>query len=434
MKELVCKFGGSSLADAKKIMQVAKIVSNNGSRFVVVSAPGKRNKDDIKITDMLISCQKKAKNGENFDEEFELLSKRFIDLDETLGTKIDIKILLDEFYKEIKFGTTTDFVASRGEYFSAKIVSKYLGYNFLDAKDFITFSEEGKVDLETSRVKFISRTNKKDKYVIPGFYGADSNGIVKIFSRGGSDITGAVVAVLCGARVYENWTDVDGFLECDPRFSKNPKLIGKISYAELRELSYSGANVLHPDCTKFLRENNIILNLRNTFNPACKGSFIMPKCKQKKLTGIAGQKGFCIISFEKFNINSSLSSLASVSNVFAKYGVHIEHIPTGIDNISVVAMETGMNDEILEKIVRELSNILVFDSVRVVKGIALVSVVGATFDRKMEKNVFDEIYSLGTKIYMLNKSARGLSIIFGFPQKDFERVLKTLHRNLFCSD
>ncbi len=434
MKELVCKFGGSSLADAKKVLQVAKIVNNSGARFVVVSAPGKRNKDDIKITDTLISCQKKAQNGENFDKDFELLSERFVELDRTLGTKLDIKTLLDEFYEKIKFGATADFVASRGEYFSAKIVSKYLGYNFLDAKDFITFLADGKVDLETSKVKFISRTNKTDKYVIPGFYGADAKGNVKIFSRGGSDITGAVVAVLCGARVYENWTDVDGFLECDPRFSKNPKLIGKISYAELRELSYAGANVLHPDCTKFLRENNIILNLRNTFNPTCKGSFIMPKCKQKKLTGIAGQKGFCIVSFEKFNINSSLSNLSNVSNIFAKYGVAVEHIPTGVDNISVVARESGLSDEILTKIAGEMKDILSPDSVRVVRGVALVSVVGATFDRKTEKNVFDEIYSLGTKIYMLNKSTRGLSIIFGFPQKDFERVLKTLHKNLFCSD
>lgn len=434
MKELVCKFGGSSLADAKSVLQVAKIVSVSPARFVVVSAPGKRNKQDIKITDTLISCQNKAKNNENFDKEFEFFAKRMTELDTTLGTRLDIKNMLDSFYEEIKSGATMDYVASRGEYFSAKIVSKYLGYKFLDAKDFITFADNGKVDLETSKMKFISRTNKTDKYIIPGFYGADAKGNVKVFSRGGSDITGAVVSVLCGAKVYENWTDVDGFLECDPRFSKNPKLIGKISYAELRELSYAGANVLHPDCTRFLRENNIVLNLRNTFNPACKGSFIMPKCKQKKLTGIAGQKGFCIVSFEKFNINSSLGNLSEVSSIFEKHGVSLEHIPTGIDNISVVAREVGLNDEVLAEIVKEISLALSPDSVRVTRDVALVSVVGATFDRKVERKVFDEIYSLGTKIYMLNKSTQGLSVIFGFPQKDFERVLKTLHKNLFCND
>ncbi len=434
MKELVCKFGGSSLADAKSVLQVAKIVSVSSARFVVVSAPGKRNKQDIKITDTLILCQNKAKNNENFDKEFDFFAKRMVELDLTLGTRLDIKAMLDTFYNEIKSGATLDYVASRGEYFSAKIVSKYLGYKFLDAKDFITFADNGKVDLETSKMKFISKTNKTDKYIIPGFYGADAKGNVKVFSRGGSDITGAVVSVLCGAKVYENWTDVDGFLECDPRFSKNPKLIGKISYAELRELSYAGANVLHPDCTRFLRENNIVLNLRNTFNPACKGSFIMPKCKQKKLTGIAGQKGFCIVSFEKFNINSSLGKLSEVSSIFAKHGAPMEHVPTGIDNISVVAREVGLSDEILAEIVREVSLVLSPDSVRITHNVALVSVVGATFDRKTERKVFDEIYSLGTKIYMLNKSTQGLSVIFGFPQKDFERVLKTLHKNLFCND
>ncbi|MGN0798595.1 MAG: aspartate kinase [Christensenellales bacterium] len=432
MKELVCKFGGSSLADANRVMQVAKIVNNSPARFVVVSAPGKRNKQDIKITDILLSCYKKAEAKESFDVEFNLFATRMEELDKELGTGINIREMLKNFYTEIAGGATESYVASRGEYFSAKIVSKYLGYNFLDAKDFITFSSNGKVDFEISKMKFVSHTNNWDKYVIPGFYGADANGNVKIFSRGGSDITGAVVAVLCGAKVYENWTDVDGFLQCDPRFSKNPKLIAKISYAELRELSYAGANVLHPDCTRFLRENNIVLNLRNTFNPTCKGSFIMPKCKQKKLTGIAGQKGFCIISFEKFNINSSLNFVWEVYNAFAKNGVGVEHIPTGIDNISVVARQNEITDDKLKKIVEQISQKCALDGVSITKDVALVSVVGAMLNQKTERNVIEQIYTLGTKIFMLNKSTQGLSIIFAFPQKDFEKVLKTLHKNLFC--
>ena len=433
MKELVCKFGGSSLSDAKNILQVAKIAQKSKARFVVVSAPGKRNKQDIKITDTLIACYNRAKTGENFDEEFELFAKRFEEINLTLGTNIDLQPMLVQFYNEIKSGATFDYVASRGEFFSAQIIGKYLGYKFLDAKDFVTFANDDKIDLEMSRIKFISRTNATDRYVIPGFYGADKSGKIKVFSRGGSDISGAVVAVLCGAKIYENWTDVDGFLECDPRFSKNPKMISKISYAQLRELSYAGANVLHSDCTRFLRENNIVLNLRNTFNPACKGSFIMPKCKQKKLTGIAGQKGFCIISFEKFNINSSLGCLCDVAKIFSKYGINVEHVPTGIDNISVVAREQTLTDKTLAKAIREVSGVISPDSVRITKDVALVSVVGAMFDKKTEQKVFDQIYSLKTKIFLLNKSTQGLSVIFAFPQADFERVLTRLHKNLFCS-
>lgn len=432
IKEIVCKFGGSSLADATRVMQVARIVCGSPARFVVVSAPGKRDKQDIKITDVLLSCYKKAEAKENFDKKFNLFANRMKELDKELGTSIGIDKLLNNFYEEIRSGVSESYVASRGEYFSANIVAKYLGYKFLDAKDFITFDKQDKVDLEISRIKFASITNSWDKYVIPGFYGADVNGNIKIFSRGGSDITGAVVAVLCGAKIYQNWTDVDGFLQCDPRFSKNPKLIAKISYAELRELSYAGANVLHPDCTRFLRENNIVLNLRNTFNPACKGSFIMPKCKQKKLTGIAGQKGFCIISFEKFNINSSLGFVSEIYNIFAQNGVGVEHIPTGIDNISVVVRQSDITEEKLSKIGEQISQKWTLDRISVVREVALVSVVGAMLNKKAERKVMEQIYSLGTKVFMLNKSTQAMSIIFAFPQKDFEKVLGTLHKNLFC--
>lgn len=437
MADIVCKFGGTSLACSDNILKVRDIVKNNNKRFVIVSAPGKRNKDDIKITDTLIKCFNLSKSGQDFSEYFSLLVNRYE------GIKKELNVLdldLSKYYEQLKSSILEhndyDFVVSRGEFFSALIISKFFNYEFLDAASFITFNKSGKVDLVVSKQKFDELTKDGFNYVIPGFYGLDFSGKIKTFSRGGSDVSGAIVAVLSNASVYENWTDVNGFLVADPRLCENPAVIDELNYQELRELSYMGANVLHPDCVRFLRQNNIVLNLRNTFNPTCKGSLIMPDSKKinhKKITGIAGQKGFMIFHIEKFDINESLGIIEIVAKVFKKYNIPIDHIPTGIDTISVIVQKSFITNELKTDIVEEIKKSINPDKLNIIENVSLISVVGTKLieDIELEQEVFKSIYSSNSKIITLNKGAGGISIIFAVPEDNFENTIKHMFNSLF---
>lgn len=437
VKNIVCKFGGTSLACSKNISQVASIVKKAKNRFVVVSAPGKRNSEDIKLTDCLINAFGASSQNKDFEPFFNVFKQRFEEIKKELNvTKLDLTKHYAQLYEALKKHKDYDYVVSRGEFFSALVISKYLGYEFLDAADFITFDKSGNVELKVTKQKFDNFVEKNKCYVIPGFYGKTLKGKIKTFSRGGSDVTGAIVAVLAGCEIYENWTDVDGFLAADPKICKGPELIGELSYHELRELSYMGANVLHPDCVRFLRENNIILNLRNTFNPACKGSLIMPDLKKvshKKLTGIAGQKGFTIIHVEKFDINESLGIIEKIANIFKKYNVSIEHIPTGIDSVSIIVKSHFINatnkDNLLDDIYRQIKP----DRLEVMEEVSLISVVGTKLkqDRLAEKQVFDSLFKTDAKLITLNKGAGGISIIFGVPESQFETTMQSLYNSLF---
>jgi len=437
INNVVCKFGGTSLACSKNISQVADIIKSSKNRFVIVSAPGKRSSDDTKLTDCLINAFGASTQNKDFTPFFNAFKDRFEEIKKDLKVeKLDLTKHYDELYEAIQKHKDYDYVVSRGEFFSALVISKYLGYTFLDAADFITFDKSGNVELNVTKQKFANFNQKGKCFVIPGFYGRTIKGKIKTFSRGGSDVTGAIVAVLAGCSTYENWTDVDGFLAADPKICKNPELINELSYHELRELSYMGANVLHPDCVRFLRENNIILNLRNTFNPTCKGSLIMPDSKKinhKKLTGIAGQKGFTIIHVEKFDINESLGIIEKIANIFKKYNVSIEHIPTGIDSVSIIVkshfINTSNEEELLNDIYRQIKP----DRLEVIPEVSLISVVGTKLkqDRTCEKQVFDSLFKTNASIITLNKGAGGISIIFGVPEAEFDKTMKSLYNSLF---
>ena len=435
--DIVCKFGGTSLANAENIEKVKDIVLSNKKKFVIVSAPGKRDKQDTKITDLLIDCFNLSSQGKSFQFSFNLFRDRFEQIKSNFGlTNLNLEKYYAELESSLKKHNDYDYVISRGEFFSAFIISKILKYEFLDASSFITFNDDGKVELETTKQKFLSLIDKNKNYVIPGFYGSDLTGNVKTFSRGGSDITGAIVACIVGAKTYENWTDVNGFLVADPKLCENPQIIEKLSYHELRELSYMGANVLHPDCVRFLRENDIILNLRNTFNPACKGSFIMPdnvKINHKNLTGIAGQKGFTIIHLEKFAINESLGIIETVANIFKKYNISIEHIPTGIDSVSVIVKSVYISKNNKENLIEDIKREIVPDSFKMIENVALISVVGTKLkdDLLIEKKVFDSVFKAKVNLITLNKGASGLSLIFAVNEADFDSTLKTLYSSLF---
>lgn len=435
-KNIVCKFGGTSLASSENIKKVKDIVLSGNKRFVIVSAPGKRDKNDVKLTDCLINCFNLSKSGEDFSKDFEAFKNRFEEIKKEFNLTIDLTPYFEDLYKNIETHKDYDYVVSRGEFFSARLISLFFGYEFLDAASFITFDKSGKVELESTKQKFNSLIQSKKNYVIPGFYGQDYKGKIKTFSRGGSDVSGAIVAAICDAPVYENWTDVDGFLSADPRLCNNPELIEELSYHELRELSYMGANVLHQDCVRFLRENNIVLNLRNTFNPTCKGSLIMPdsnKIKHKKLTGIAGQKGFTIIHIDKFDINESLGIIEKVANIFKKYNISIEHIPTGIDSVSIIVKSYFVNSTNSKDLLDDIYKQIKPDRLEIIENVALISVVGLLLksNREAEKQVFDSLFKTDAKLITLNKGAGGISIIFGIPESEFEKTIQILYSSLF---
>lgn len=433
---IVCKFGGTSLANSENINKVKNIVLSGKKNFVVVSAPGKRNKQDTKITDLLIECFNLSSEGKNFLAQFELFKQRFEEIKTSFNLSLDLTPYYAKLERAIMEHTNYDYVVSRGEFFSALVIAKILNYEFLDASSFITFNNNGNVELNATKQKFLSLIDNNKCYVIPGFYGANLDGSIKTFSRGGSDITGAIVASIINAKVYENWTDVNGFLVADPKLCENPPIINELSYHELRELSYMGANVLHPDCVRFLRENNIILNLRNTFNPTCKGSFIMPdniKINHKNLTGIAGQKGFTIIHIEKFAINESLGIIETIANIFKKYHVSIEHIPTGIDSVSVIVRSVFVTKDIKANLIEDIKRQIQPDSLKFVENVALISVVGTKLKESLEteKKVFNSVFKANVNLITLNKGANGLSLIFAVNEKDFDCTIQTLYRSIF---
>ena len=300
----VCKFGGTSMANSATITQVADIVrADNERRYVIVSAPGKRTSADIKVTDALYACHRERAEKGSCKEAFAVIRKRFIDIEKELGIDISVSSELDAIEKAIDAGASADYTASRGEYLSARVLAALLGYEFVDTASLIKFDKDGALLLDLSLDNIRDRLASVDRAVLPGFYGTDNENEIKTFSRGGSDISGAIVARAMSASVYENWTDVDGFLTADPRIVKDPDIISCLSYKELRELAYMGAEVLHPESVFPVRTAGIPINIKNTFNPSAAGTMIVPDGKVpaaggQVITGIAGRKGFTIINIE----------------------------------------------------------------------------------------------------------------------------------------
>lgn len=431
----VVKFGGSSLASAEQFEKVGKIIKSDRERkFVVPSAPGKRFKEDTKVTDMLYACYDLAENGKSFNKELNAIKARY---DEIIkGLKLKLK-LDDEFAKleeNFKAKAGSNYAASRGEYLNGIIMADYLGYEFIDSATVIFFDENGDLDAEKTNKIMSERLAKCECAVVPGFYGSRPDGSVKTFSRGGSDITGSIVARAIKADVYENWTDVSGFLITDPRIVDNPKGIEVITYRELRELSYMGAGVFHEDAIFPVRKEGIPINIKNTNAPEDEGTWIVDSTCQKSkytITGIAGKKGFCSINIEKDMMNSEIGFGRRVLQVFEENGISFEHMPSGIDTLTVfVHQDEFMHKE--QKVVAGIHRLAQPDSIEIESDLALIAVVGRGMKaaRGTAGRIFSALAHNNVNVKMIDQGSSELNIIIGVANDDFEAAIQAIY-NIF---
>ncbi len=428
----VLKFGGSSLADASHFRRVAEIVKSDPSRkYVVASAPGKRKGSDTKITDLLYKCHALASNDEDITEVFNEIKQRYIDIIEELGLDLDLSESFEKIRLSVLHSSGRDYVASRGEYLNAKILAKFLGYSFLDAKKVIFFNEDGSFNSEKTNDAMRDALSGRDNAVIPGFYGSMPNGTIKTFSRGGSDITGSIVARAVSATIYENWTDVSGFLMADPRIIDNPEPINTITYKELRELSYMGATVLHEDAIFPVRYSKIPINIKNTNRPEDKGTMIVPETDEigeHIITGIAGRTGFSSITIEKAMMNAELGLGRKVLQVLEENGVSFEHFPSGIDTMTVIVSTKSLQErrgDVLAGICKNVNP----ENVFVEENMALIAVVG----RGMVKakgtaaRIFTALAKAKLNIRMIDQGSSELNIIIGVDANDYISALNAIY-------
>ena len=434
MQVKVVKFGGSSLADAEHFRQVASIIkADPARRFVVPSAPGKRFKDDIKVTDMLYSCYEKIRKHENIDELYEQIKARYNGIIAELGLDFDISGELEYVKNAMMHRSGRDFAASRGEYLNGLILAKYLGYSFIDAENVIFFRENGSFDEEKTNQVLSEELKQRENAVIPGFYGVMPNGTIKTFSRGGSDITGSIVARAAEADLYENWTDVSGFMMADPRIVDNPCAIQTITYRELRELSYMGATVLHEDAIFPVRYAGIPINIRNTNAPEDAGTMIVAETPdydtEKVITGVAGKKGFSVITIEKDMMNSEIGFGRKVLEILEDNEISFEHLPSGIDNMSIVVATDALEDR-REKVVSAINRTVKPDHVSIEDNLALLAVVGRAMVKAKgtAARVFDSISNAGVNIRMIDQGSSEISIIVGVEAHEFNKALEAIYK------
>ncbi len=426
------------MADGNVIKNVKKIIQSDAERrFVVVSAPGKRYSGDIKVTDLLYRCHESLADEANFAKNFAAVRARFTGIVKELGLDFDIESVLDETEKRIKAEQSEDFTASRGEYLNARIFAEVLGAKFIDAENVIFFGEDGALDGDKS-YKAISRAVEGAKIaVFPGFYGSGANGKVKTFSRGGSDITGAVVARAVNASVYENWTDVSGFLACDPRIVDSPVGIKSISYKELRELSYMGANVLHSDSIFPVQKANIPIKIKNTFRPEDEGTAILPVTRYvpcgNTVTGIAGKKNFTVIYIEKAAMNSEVGFIGKVLKVLSDEGMSVEHIPSGIDTMSLVVASDLLEGEKLQRILKGIKAAVEPDDIRVIENIALIATVGHGMSSSVgtSARLFSAIAAADINVKMIDQGSSEINIIVGVKNDDYEKCIRAIYGEFF---
>ena len=431
---IVTKFGGSSLANDEQFHKVRSILELEPTRrYLVPSAPGKRFPDDEKVTDLLYLCHSLASQGEPFEAPFSRIRERYMSIARGLHLQVDIEAHLNEVEKGIVAGKGKDWCASRGEYLCGLLMADYLGWRFLDAADGIVFDEDGRLDDEKTRVKLAAALADGKSTVVPGFYGARENGEVDTFSRGGSDITGALVARAVNADVYENWTDVSGFLMADPRIVESPAEISSITYKELRELSHMGASVLHEDAMFPVHRAGIPTNIRNTNKPYHPGTMISKNAPQEvyvpTITGIAGHKGYSVVAVEKNMMNSEVGFGRKVLQIFEDHGVSFEHMPTGIDSMCVVVNSEALNpwrDEILaeiEALVEGSGSVSVSDNLSII----------ATVGRGMVHNcgtaarLFSAMSRSRINVRMIDQGSSELSIIVGVNDSDFEATINAIY-------
>lgn len=428
----VVKFGGSSLASAEQFKKVGSIIRSDEERkYVVPSAPGKRFKDDTKVTDMLYGCYKLAEEGRDFSAELKAIKERYQEIIDGLELSLSLKEEFHTIEQKFKEKAGSNYAASRGEYLNGIIMAAYLGYEFVDSATVIFFTEEGEFDADKTNKVLSKRLAACERAVIPGFYGALPDGTVKTFSRGGSDVTGSIVAKAVKADVYENWTDVSGFLIADPRIIDNPEGIDTITYRELRELSYMGATVLHEDAIFPVRQEGIPINIRNTNAPEDNGTWIVGSTCQKSkyvITGIAGKKGFCAVNIEKDMMNSEIGFGRKVLQTFEENGISFEHVPSGIDTMTVfVHQDEFMHKE--QKVVAGIHRIANPDSIDIESDLALIAVVGRGMKstRGTAGRIFSALAHSKINVKMIDQGSSELNIIIGVANADFEAAIKAIY-------
>ena len=433
----VTKFGGSSMADAGQYRKIRDILlADPARRVVVVSAAGKRDKNDNKITELLYLCHSHVKYGVDCDRIFQMIASRYIGIRNELGLALAIEPELEALKKSVDAKQVTrEELVSRGEYFSAKLMAAYLGFQFIDAADWVKFNFDGTVDQEKSYEELRSRVTPGVGAVIPGFYGSMPDGTIHTFSRGGSDITGSLAAAALDADVYENWTDVSGILMADPRIVDDPQTIPEVTYDELRELSYSGAQVLHEDAIFPVREKNIPLNIRNTNAPGDAGTMIKESFdgdhdQDRFITGITGKKDFSIISLSKRGMSNQVGVLHKVLTVLVRHNISVDYVPNGIDNVSVVLPTAAIEKE-LYTIMAEIKREAQPDTLDVHHHIAVVAAVGRkmAFRPGISGKIFAALGEAGINIRMINQGPDELNIIFGVDNNDFESAIKVLYNS-----
>ncbi|MCD8011788.1 MAG: aspartate kinase [Lachnospiraceae bacterium] len=430
MKKVV-KFGGSSLASAEQFRKVGAIIhAEKERRYVVPSAPGKRFSGDVKVTDMLYDCYHAA-GRQDISQKIAAIAARYQEIIDGLGLELDLTGEFETIRERFEEQAGSDYAASRGEYLNGLVMSAYLEFPFVDAAEVVCFDEDGVFDPEKTNDVMKARLEGMQTAVIPGFYGAMPDGSIKTFSRGGSDITGSIVARAVHADLYENWTDVSGFLLCDPKIVNDPATIETITYRELRELSYMGATVLHADAIFPLRKEGIPVNIRNTNRPQDPGTLIVENtCRQPNytITGIAGKKGFCAVTIEKDQMNSEIGFGRKVLQVFEENGISFEHVPSGIDTFSVIIHQS----EFMEKeqsVISGLHRAVNPDMLDLESDLALIAVVGRGMRamRGTAGRIFSALAHANINVKMIDQGSSELNIIIGVRDDDFERAIRAIY-------
>ncbi|MDR1028987.1 MAG: aspartate kinase [Clostridiales Family XIII bacterium] len=435
----VAKFGGTSVADANQIRKTGEIIRSDGDRrIVIVSAPGKRFDADNKITDLLYLLKTHMEQNAPYEQVLQIIRDRFLETERELGVRAGVAEEFRVIEARLVEGASADYIASRGEYISAKIVAAYLGFDFVDAAGLVRFGAKGKFLREETKEALGATLSACERAVLPGFYGTRPDGEIKTFSRGGSDITGALAAGAVGADVYENWTDVSGFLMADPRIVANPKAIDVISYKELRELSYMGASVLHENAIYPVRLAGIPINIRNTNRPEDKGTMIVADDiaeeqgrGQRIITGIAGNRDFTVIAIYKNMMSAEVGFIRRVLGILEDYDVSVEHIPSGVDTVSVVIADRYLNGK-LDDIIDDIERKTQADSVEVFENMSLIATVGSgMMSRKgVAASLFAALADAGVNIRMIDQGSSEMNIIVGVENEDFETAIKAIY-NVF---
>jgi len=429
----VAKFGGTSLANAEAFKKVKGIVEQDPERcFVVVSAPGKRDAKDHKVTDLLYACHDRISRGEGFDDLFSLITDRYRSIVSGLELDLNIDGLLNEIYRQIPQQPQPDYAASRGEFLNAVILAAYLGYEFVDAAELVRFNAYGCLDLAATEELIAAKLQPGMRAVIPGFYGLMPDGSIKTFPRGGSDITGSLVARGVKAKVYENWTDVSGFFMVDPRLVENPRPISLITYRELRELAYNGANVLHEAAIYPVSQVGIPINIRNTNCPDHPGTLIVKTVDDpddsRDIIGVAGQKDFVIIQVEKALMHSEMGFVRRLLSILEELRISFSHMPSGIDMVSLVILRSELNGK-LDRVIELIYERLQPDRVEVIEDIALIATVGQGVARKhgIAARLFTALAKAQINVRMIDQGAHGINLIVGVANSDFERAVKSIY-------